>query len=238
MDKESLEHLLARGLSVEKIAKRFAKHPSTVAYWMAKHGLEAPNRDRHAAKGGIGRDRLEALVTSGMTLAEISAEVGLSNGTVRHWMRRYGLRTMASQRVRTVRRARERGVAEIELVCSVHGEGKYVIEGRGYYRCTRCRSEAVSKRRRKLKEILVGEAGGRCLLCGYDRHLGALEFHHVDPAEKRLAISYNGVSQSLMVLREEASKCVLLCSNCHAEVEGGIAVLPATVLTGRADRLW
>jgi transposase-like protein len=48
MDKTSLEHLLARGTSGEKIARRFGKHPSTVSYWMAKHGLEAPNRDKHA----------------------------------------------------------------------------------------------------------------------------------------------------------------------------------------------
>jgi hypothetical protein len=28
------------------------------------------------------------------------------------------------------------------------------------------------------------------------------------------------------VMREEAAKCVLLCANCHAEVEGGAASLP------------
>jgi len=36
-----------------------------------------------------------------------------------------------------------------------------VLEGRGYYRCVRCRSEAVSKRRRTVKRKLVEEAGGR-----------------------------------------------------------------------------
>lgn len=236
MDKASLEHLLARGVSVEKIAKRFGKHPSTVSYWMATHGLEAPNRDKHAAKGGIERDRLDVLVDKGMTIAEIAAEVGSSKGTVRHWMRKYGLRTMASQRVQTMRRAKEHGISEIDLVCPIHGQAKFVVEARGYYRCTRCRSRAVSKRRRKVKQILVDEAGGRCWLCGYDRYLGALEFHHLNPEEKRLAISYNGVTQSLVVLREEAAKCVLLCSNCHAEVEGGITALPATVLVGRSPK--
>lgn len=52
MDKESLRLLLAQGLSVEKIAKRFGKHPSTVSYWMKKHDLETPNREKYAAKGG------------------------------------------------------------------------------------------------------------------------------------------------------------------------------------------
>ena len=46
---------------------------------------------------------------------------------------------------------------------------------------------------------------------------------------KRLQIGWNGVTQSLETLRTEAQKCVLLCSNCHAEVEDGVDELPATV---------
>ena len=72
----------------------------------------------------------------------------------------------------------------------------------------------------------MAEAGGRCCVCGYDRYLGALVFHHLDPGEKRLQISWNGVTQSLAALRAEAKKCALLCSNCHAEVEGGVAMVP------------
>ena len=52
MDKESLELLLDQGLSIAGIAKRFGKDPSTISYWMKKHGLVSPFRERHAAKGG------------------------------------------------------------------------------------------------------------------------------------------------------------------------------------------
>ena len=78
------------------------------------------------------------------------------------------------------------------------------------------------------------EAGGRCELCGYDRCLAALQFHHVDPATKRFALSQEGVSRSLSTARAEAAKCVLLCANCHAEVESGFAQLP---LRSDDDRL-
>jgi 5-methylcytosine-specific restriction endonuclease McrA len=101
-----------------------------------------------------------------------------------------------------------------------------VIEGRGYYRCKLCRQEQVAQHRRNLKALLVAEAGGRCVLCGYDRCASALEFHHLDPVEKRLGISAGGLSLSLDVLRREVAKCVLLCSNCHAEVESGVSVIP------------
>jgi hypothetical protein len=78
----------------------------------------------------------------------------------------------------------------------------------------------------------VREAGGCCILCGYDRHVGALEFHHLDASQKRMSVSRDGVALSLRAAREEAAKCVLLCSNCHAEVEGGVAVVPARVALG------
>jgi hypothetical protein len=41
-----------------------------------------------------------------------------------------------------------------------------------------------------------------------------------------LGLSYKGNALALATLRAEAEKCVLLCSNCHAEVEGGVTALP------------
>ena len=85
------------------------------------------------------------------------------------------------------------------------------------------------RRRRKAKAILVREAGGHCRICGYDRCIAALEFHHLDPAAKRLEVNAKGIALALETLRAEARKCVLLCSNCHVEVENGVTPLPATV---------
>jgi hypothetical protein len=109
--------------------------------------------------------------------------------------------------------------------CRTHGEAEFVLEGRGYYRCKRCRAERVAARHRKVKALLVAEAGGSCRLCGYDRCAAALEFHHRDPGAKRFGLAHMGVARSLERAREEAAKCVLLCSNCHAEVEPGVWTL-------------
>ena len=70
------------------------------------------------------------------------------------------------------------------------------------------------------------EAGGSCVLCGYDRSVRALHFHHVDPSQKAFGLAFAGVARSLERCREEAAKCLLLCSNCHAEVEDGLATIP------------
>jgi hypothetical protein len=78
-----------------------------------------------------------------------------------------------------------------------------------------------------VKEILVRDAGGACAACGYSECLAALSFHHLDPGLKRFAVAGRGVTRSLDAAREEAKKCVLLCSNCHAEVEAGVRQLQA-----------
>jgi hypothetical protein len=72
----------------------------------------------------------------------------------------------------------------------------------------------------------VAEAGGKCCICGYQRHVAALHFHHLDPSLKRMPLSAGGIAYALETLRAEARNCVLLCSNCHAEVENGAASLP------------
>lgn len=75
--------------------------------------------------------------------------------------------------------------------------------------------DAVVRRRKKLKALAVEFKGGRCEICGYSKCIEALEFHHIDPSEKDFSIS--GKSFSWKRVKEEVSKCVLLCANCHRE---------------------
>jgi len=65
--------------------------------------------------------------------------------------------------------------------------------------------------------MLIRRAGGKCIRCGYDKCMRALEFHHLNPTEKDFGLS-KCLTKSIETLRAEADKCILLCSNCHAEV--------------------
>ena len=65
--------------------------------------------------------------------------------------------------------------------------------------------------------MLIAYKGGKCERCGYDKSSRALEFHHLNPSEKDFGIS-KVLTRSVQSLKEEADKCVLLCSNCHAEI--------------------
>jgi transposase len=226
MDRAVLESMLDEGLSLAEIGQRVGRHEATVSYWLKKHGLAANNRAIHAARGGLDREVLEQLVGRGESIAEIAAAVDRSKATVRHWLAKYGLRTVGRPGPRpndASLRSAPAGTMEAKQTCPRHGETQYVVDASGYLRCRRCRSERVIRRRHAIKAALVAEAGGRCVLCGYSRCLSALAFHHVEPSGKEFGISHRGVTRSLARARAEAEKCVLLCANCHAEVEAGLA---------------
>ncbi len=179
------------------------------------------------------KDRLEPLVEAGMTLAEIGRALGRSPSTVQYWLRKHDLKTRNGRGPRpSVARAvaaaaRAEGARSITGTCGRHGETTFVIETSGRVRCRRCRMDRVSERRRKVKRILVEEAGGECAICSYHRFVGALHFHHLDPSTKAFGLAEKGITLGIDRLRKEAGKCVLPCANCHVEVEAGVASLPS-----------
>lgn len=77
-------------------------------------------------------------------------------------------------------------------------------------------AQAVTIKRRAIKKMLIEYKGGKCSRCGYDKCMRALEFHHLNPQEKDFHPSKN-LSKSIKSLKDEVDKCILLCSNCHAE---------------------
>lgn len=221
MERELLEECLAKGMSLEAIGERAGKHESTVSYWLKKYGLEAVQAEKHAAKGAPSREELERLLRLGMSLREIAKEMDRSLATIRHWMRKYELKAPPRRH-----EGPGDGSRETKLNCRRHGRSDFVLEGRGSYRCKQCRVERVSRCRRNVKRVLIEEAGGKCLICGYDRCQQALQFHHLDPSKKEFDLGRIGVARSLASARTEARKCVLLCGNCHGEVEAGITSVP------------
>ena len=79
----------------------------------------------------------------------------------------------------------------------------------------------MTRRQQTIKRTLVADAGGCCSVCGYDRCIANLQFHHIDPATKSFAMSM-ATGKSLAAYREEARKCLLVCANCHGEIEAGL----------------
>jgi hypothetical protein len=76
----------------------------------------------------------------------------------------------------------------------------------------------ANRSRKKLKEQAVQYMGGYCSKCGFNKNICALQFHHLDPAEKDFGISSDGVHRSWAKVKSELDKCIMVCANCHAEI--------------------
>jgi hypothetical protein len=74
------------------------------------------------------------------------------------------------------------------------------------------------KDRRDLKIL----HGGKCFVCGYYKCLRALEFHHKNPKQKKDTVGNLMRDKGVKAAHKESKKCVLLCGNCHCELEEGL----------------
>ena len=114
--------------------------------------------------------------------------------------------------------------------CKIHGQTQYVLRADGRYRCKQCAADAVIKRRKKLKIKSVEYRGGECEICGYNKCVEALHFHHLDPDKKDFGVSAKGFTRSWEKIQNELDKCLLVCSNCHSEIHAKQIDLNKTIL--------
>lgn len=86
-----------------------------------------------------------------------------------------------------------------------------------YYKNFSKQSVTQKNRRLEIKLKIINLLGWKtaCVRCGYDRYIGALEFHHKDPSSK---LGYVTKHAKFSFQLEEAKKCELLCANCHREI--------------------
>lgn len=81
------------------------------------------------------------------------------------------------------------------------------------------RKQYIDARRERTKEFLDDyKMSHGCSACGYAECPAALEFHHLDPEDKKFGINVCSChSRSMESVLEEIAKCDVLCANCHRE---------------------
>jgi hypothetical protein len=80
-------------------------------------------------------------------------------------------------------------------------------------------SQASCARKTKLKAIEY--KGGKCIVCGYNKSIRALQFSSFRPYPEGL-LGLVALLNPFEKLKPELDKCVLLCANCHGEVHEGL----------------
>ena len=104
--------------------------------------------------------------------------------------------------------------------CDIHGYTQFKFYSKNRIKCIKCNSKVQSRRKSSNKQKLLDKHGRKCSKCGYNKCDSALQFHHTDPSQKKFKLSYSAPSVEKLDL--EAKKCILLCANCHAEIEHDI----------------
>ena len=79
------------------------------------------------------------------------------------------------------------------------------------------KGRALERQIRKAnKQKLVSAFGGKCIRCGFVGCSDSFDFHHINPSEKEVEIWR--VIRNYDKACQEASKCIMVCSNCHREI--------------------
>ena len=100
----------------------------------------------------------------------------------------------------------------------INSEGKRAASRRKWIENNRPASKENKVLQRNNIRLLRDELKAEgCSLCGYAKCLTAIEFHHISDDKEHLV----GRSSTLRDLRREASKCIVVCANCHREIHAG-----------------
>jgi len=179
-------------------------------------------------------NELKAYLDRNLSLKQISQESKKCLGSIRHWMKKYGLKPNFANFKGGYKPGQK-----------IIGDDRYCPSCKTYQNinefytrrknnfsgyCRRCISRRTTERQRKLKKMMIDYKGGRCQNpeCstpgGYDRSINGLEFHHIDPIKKEFTLSQVRLCKMTDKIKEELDKCLLLCANCHREVHEQIVV--------------
>lgn len=97
-----------------------------------------------------------------------------------------------------------------------------------YYKENKDRFAETNKKIRARNRKIINEIKVKsgCSRCGWNEHPSALEYHHLDPSAKKLAVArFVNFSYGIETILQEIDKCTLLCANCHRIVhaKGNVA---------------
>src|SRR6478736_4703250 len=139
------------------------------------------------------KEILEQLIGEGLSSYRIAKRLGMSQTNVRHFLTKYQLKTSPIRPNSHPQSSHEKS----------HNKKCYAYQKR--------------LQQDRKREIVLA-AGGKCMVCGYNKNYAALEFHHRDPKTKTISIDAYHLRTEYSKCKEEVNKCDLLYANCHREL--------------------
>lgn len=175
------------------------------------------------------KNTLINLINKNLTTAQLGVALNMSSSGARYWMRKYGLRVTGKNGGR--RPTKQANIPlgnkccpkckKIKPFAEFYSKVKGKPTPSGY--CRDCHGKWTKNRFRRFKqECLDYKETNSCVSCGYSKCIGALEFHHNDPAGKDFVMSQTKRVTLTDEIKQELDKCEVLCACCHREVHYGI----------------
>lgn len=152
---------------------------------------------------------------------QISTLIGKSQTTIRYWLKKYNIKTnhiSIKNRVKSNTTPLTFCCSKCKIIKSITDFYPRKNRTNPYSYCRSCAVAIASAQTQRFKLKCLEYKGNSCSRCGYNKYIGALEFHHIDPTQKDFGIGRVNLRQFSDTIKRELDKCVVLCSNCHKEV--------------------
>ncbi len=163
----------------------------------------------------------------GFSISKIAFELKKSKSTIRYWLSKFDINT------KNLNSKEKSKIKKNDKKCSRCNFTKPIIE---FYKrrrgtdispyCKICTKNQTLERQRKIKTQCVEYKGGKCIICNYNKYIGALDFHHLDPSKKDFSIGKLKNYSFSDKIKNELNKCILVCANCHREIHAKLIVAP------------
>jgi len=197
--REQIEECVRLGLPSTIAAKRLEVDRSTYTKYLKKYNL--PSIRVYKPWKEIQKEELQACIDLFYGENRACKLLGISAGNYRHEMHRHGLQSPHTD-------FSNKKWFENLSVCEQCQKQKCTIPPI----CGKCRKRAKCN---GVKAALVKWKGGACSICGYNKCVAALDFHHKDESQKDFGFGGSGYGYNIKKLLPEIKKCILICSNCH-----------------------
>lgn len=226
--------LAAQGMTTKQMADILQIGQTTVKSKMKEFGLKTIH---YRPQIEITKEKLIELISQRLSSYSIAKIIGASPSNIRHWIKKYDLKTnpiWAFALTGNKESIKSGFKTCTQCKISLPFPNNFYIAKSGHVHswCKQCSNDISQEKQRQRKIELVEYKGGKCVCCGYNNYVGALDFHHIDPLKKEFNISHLR-TYSLDKIKPELDKCVLVCSNCHREIHAGL--IDVNKLVGSPD---
>ena len=76
------------------------------------------------------------------------------------------------------------------------------------------------------KQYILNILGGKCVICGYNNYIGAIEFHETEKIFHPIPSRCLQTKAGYQLMLDNIDKIIPMCSNCHKEYHARLIELP------------